>query len=148
MKGVLFKMFKAMLFVHIIGALAFGFYLVLPFVFAKVNKLSLPAQEGTVSVVSSLNRYAQIGLIIQLLTGGYMVGKGNFSVTWMVVVVVLFLIIGALSGMMGKPLRTAVQSLKQNNNVQSQLGKLRTLSTVMSIAVIVISFFMVYSKII
>lgn len=141
-------MFKAMLFVHIIGALAFGFYLVLPFVFAKVNKLSLPAQEGTVSLVSSLNRYAQIGLIIQLLTGGYMVGKGGYSVPWMVVIVLLFLIIGALSGMMGKPLRVALQNIKQKSNVQAQFGKLRTLSTVLSLAVIVISFFMVYSRII
>lgn len=137
-----------MLFVHIIGALAFGFYLVLPFIFAKVNKLSIPAQEGTVSLISSLNRFAQIGLVVQLLTGGYMVGKGKFSIAWMVVVVVLFLIIGALSGMMGKPLRLALQNIKQKNNVQAHLGKLKMLSTVLSITVIVISFFMVYSKII
>jgi hypothetical protein len=141
-------MFKAMLFVHIIGALALGFYLVLPFIFAKVNKLSISAQEGTVSLISSLNRYAQIGLVIQLLTGGYMVGKGKFSIPWMIVVVVLFLIIGALSGMMGKPLRLALQNIKQKSNVQAHLGKLKMLSTGLSITVIVISFFMVYSKII
>ena len=141
-------MFKAMLFVHIIGALALGFYLVLPFVFAKVNKLSIPAQEGTVSLISSLNRFAQIGLVIQLLTGGYMVGKGKFSIVWMIVVVVLFLIIGALSGMMGKPLRLALQNIKQKNSLQAHLGKLKMLSTALSITVIVISFFMVYSKII
>ncbi|AZK48093.1 hypothetical protein [Paenibacillus lentus] len=141
-------MFQVMLFLHIIGAMALGFYLVLPFVFGAVSKLSLAAQEGTLSAVKSLNRFAQIGLVIQLLTGGYLVGKGNYSVLWMVVVVILFLVIGALGGVMAKPLKQAIGSIRENKKITAEAGKLRTLGMLLSVSVILISFLMVYSTII
>lgn len=137
-----------MLFLHIIGALALGFYLVLPFVFGAVGKLSLAAQEGTLSAVKSLNRFAQFGLVIQLLTGGYLIGKGSYSVAWMIVVVVLFLLIGALGGVMAKPLKLAVASIRENKGIAAETAKLRTLSVLLSISVILISFLMVFSTII
>ncbi|GAA0133701.1 hypothetical protein YSY43_05410 [Paenibacillus sp. YSY-4.3] len=141
-------MSQVMLFLHIIGALALGFYLVLPFVFAAIGKLSLAAQEGTLSAVKSLNRFAQFGLVIQLLTGGYLVGKGGYSVPWMIVVVVLFLAIGAFGGVMAKPLKLAIESIRENKNITAEAGKLRTLSVLLSVSVILISFLMVFSTII
>lgn len=141
-------MYQAMIFLHIIGAMALGFYLILPFVFGSVDKLSLAAQEGTVSAIRTLNRYAQFGLVIQLLTGGYLMSKGDYSVAWMVVVVVLFLLIGALGGIMGKPLKQALEGIRQNKNIGAETGKLRTLSALVSLSVIVISFFMIYRDII
>lgn len=141
-------MYQVMLFLHIIGALALGFYLVLPFVLGRIGKLSLAAQEGTVSAVVSLNRYAQIGLVIQLLTGGYLIGQGDYSVPWMIVIVILFLAIGAFSGIMAKPLRLALEGIRQNKTVTTEEGKLRTLSALLSVTVLLISFFMVFSTII
>ncbi|GIP47097.1 hypothetical protein D3C76_109350 [compost metagenome] len=141
-------MYQVMLFLHIIGALALGFYLVLPFVLGRIGKLSLAAQEGTVSAVISLNRYAQIGLIIQLLTGGYLIGQGDYSVPWMIVIVILYLAIGAFSGILAKPLRLAQEGIRQNKTVTAEEGKLRTLSALLSVAVLLIVFFMVYSTII
>ncbi|WHX50742.1 hypothetical protein QNH46_08885 [Paenibacillus woosongensis] len=141
-------MFQVMLFLHIIGALALGFYLVLPFVFGAIGKLSLAAQEGTLSAVKSLNRFAQFGLVIQLLTGGYLVGQGGYSVPWMIVVVLLFLAIGALGGVMAKPLKLAIGSIRENKNITAEAGKLRTLSVLLSVSVILISFLMVFSTII
>ncbi len=141
-------MYQVMIFLHIIGALALGFYLFLPFVFGRIGKLSLAAREGTVSAVSSLNRYAQIGLVVQLLTGGYLIGKGEYSVPWMIVIVVLFLAIGAFSGIMGKPLRLILEGIRQNKSVTVEEGKLRTLSALLSVTVLLISFFMVFSTII
>lgn len=141
-------MFQVMLFLHIIGALALGFYLVLPFVFGAVGKLSLAAQEGTLSAVKSLNRFAQIGLVIQLLTGGYLIGKGDYSVLWMIVVVVLFLAIGALGGIMAKPLKLAIGGIRDNKNISTETAKLRTLSSLLSVSVILITFLMVFSTII
>lgn len=137
-----------MYFLHIIGALSLGFYLVLPFVFGAIRKLSLAAQEGMLSAIKTLNRYAQFGLIIQLLTGGYLVGKGGYSVPWMIVVVVLFLAIGALGGIMAKPLKLALSSIQNNKSIAAETGKLRTLSALLSVSVLLISFLMVFSKII
>lgn len=136
------------MFLHIVGSLALGFYLFLPLVFGKVAKLSPAAQEGTVSAVKTYNTYAQIGLVIQLLTGGYLMTKGEYTAIWMTVIVVLFLAIGALSGIMGKPLRQALESIRSNKGVGEVFGKLRTFSTLLSICVLLISFFMVFRSII
>ncbi len=140
-------MFVIMLFLHIVGALALGFYLILPIVFNKVNKLSPSAQEGTVAAVKTLNTYAQIGLVIQLLTGGYLMTEGDYSVTWMVIVVILFLAIGAFSGIMGKPLRQALEGIRSNKGMADVAGKLRMFSTLLCVCVLLISFFMVYRSI-
>ncbi|GAA0377632.1 hypothetical protein M3201_02785 [Paenibacillus motobuensis] len=137
-----------MLFLHIVGTLALGFYLVLPFVMAKVNKLSPAAQEGTMSAVKSLNTFAQIGLVIQLLSGGYMISKGEYSVPWMIIIVILFLGIGAVGGIMGKPLRLAIEGIRANRSISAESSKLATLSYVVALLVLLISFFMVFSSII
>ncbi|MFD1268067.1 MULTISPECIES: hypothetical protein [Paenibacillus] len=141
-------MYKFMLFLHIVGTLALGFYLVLPFVMAKVNKLSPAAQEGTMSAVKSLNTFAQIGLVIQLLSGGYMISKGEYSVPWMIIIVILFLGIGAVGGIMGKPLRLAIEGIRANRSISAESSKLATLSYVVALLVLLISFFMVFSSII
>lgn len=142
-------MYGIMMFLHIVGALALGFYLVLPIVFSKVPKLTPAAQEGTVSAVKTLNTYAQVGLVIQLLTGGYLItgGGGGYTRTWIIVVIVLFLAIGAFSGMLGKPLRQAIEGIRNNKGIQDA-GKLRTFSTLLCLCVLLISFFMVYRNII
>lgn len=141
-------MYKFMLFLHIVGTLALGFYLVLPFVMAKVNKLSSAAQEGTMSAVKSLNTFAQIGLVIQLLSGGYMISKGEYSVPWMIIIVILFLGIGAVGDIMGKPLRLAIEGIRANRSISAESSKLATLSYVVALLVLLISFFMVFSSII
>lgn len=141
-------MAMVMLFVHILGALALGFYLVLPFVVGKVSKLSLPAQEGSAAAIRSLNTYAQIGLVIQLLTGGYLMSQGTYSVPWMIVIIVLLLALGAISGIMGKPLRLAMKGIQEKRDISVETGKLRTLSALLAICLLVMVFFMVYNQII
>ncbi|MEC0368902.1 hypothetical protein [Paenibacillus chibensis] len=141
-------MAMVMLFIHILGAAALGFYLILPFVVGKVTKLSLPAQEGSAAAIRGLNTYAQIALVIQLLTGGYLMSQGDYSVPWMVVIVILFLAIGAISGMMGKPLRLAMDGIKNKRDISVETGKIRTLSALIAICVLVMLFFMVYRTII
>lgn len=137
-------MTNAMIFLHVLGSLALGFYIVLPFVVGRVNSLSLPAQEGTVSAVRTLNRFGQYGLILQFLTGGYLISKADYSTTWIVVVIVLFLAAGALSGIIGKPLRLAVEGIRAKNEVTDHIGKVRTLSSVLAIVIVVIVYFMVF----
>lgn len=74
--------------------------------------------------------------------------QGEYSVPWMIVVVILFLAIGAISGMMGKPLRLAVDGIKNNRDISVETGKIRTLSALLAICVLVMLFFMVYNHII
>ncbi|MDP4097873.1 hypothetical protein OIN60_13945 [Paenibacillus sp. P96] len=133
---------------HMIGAVAMGFYLLLPLVVGKLDSLSAPAQEGAVSTVRTLNRFAQYALIIQLLTGGYMLMGGDYSLAWMIIVILLLLIIAALGGMMGKPLRLAIEGLSKGNDISAQKAKLRTFSALLAISVLLMLFFMVYNGIV
>ncbi|MDR0266869.1 hypothetical protein [Paenibacillus sp.] len=141
-------MYTVMMFIHILGAAALGFYLILPFAVGKMAKLSLPAQEGSAVAIRSLNTCAQFALLIQLLTGGYLMSQGKYSVPWMVITVILLLAIGAIGGMMGKPLRLAINGIKNKRDISVEIGKIRTMSALVAICVLVMLFFMVYSHII
>ncbi|MBJ9988838.1 MULTISPECIES: hypothetical protein [Paenibacillus] len=141
-------MTTVMFFVHILGALSLGFYLVLPFVVGKVAGLSLPAQEGSAAAIRSLNTFAQVGLVIQLLTGGYLMSQGDYSVPWMIIIVILLLALGAISGIMGKPLRLAIKGIQEKRDISVEMGKIRTLSALLAICLLIMTFFMVYNHII
>lgn len=139
---------KVLMFLHMIGTLALGFYLILPIILTSTAKLSDSAKEGTMSAISGFNRFAQYGLIVQLLTGGYMMTKGEYSVAWMILITVLLLAMFALSGIMGKPLRLAAAGLREKRDVSSELGKVRTLSLLLTVCLLVMVFFMVYNQLI
>lgn len=139
---------NVLFFLHMIGTLALGFYLVLPFIIGRAEKLSAAAKEGTLSAVTGFNRFAQYGLVIQLLTGGYMMTKGDYSVAWMIIIVVLLLAMFALGGIMSKPLRLAAAGIRENRDVKAETGKLRTLSALLSVSLLLMVFFMVFNDII
>ncbi|KTD85700.1 MULTISPECIES: hypothetical protein [Paenibacillus] len=139
---------NVLFFLHMIGTLALGFYLVLPFIIGRAEKLSPAAKEGTLSAVTGFNRFAQYGLVIQLLTGGYMMTKGEYSVAWMIIIVVLLLAMFALGGIMSKPLRLAAAGIRENRDVKAETGKLRTLSALLSVSLLLMVFFMVFNDII
>ncbi|WP_128101188.1 MULTISPECIES: hypothetical protein [Paenibacillus] len=133
---------------HIVGALSLGFYLILPFVVGRIRKLSVAAQEGAFTSLRSLNRIAQYGLIIQLLTGGYLMTKGEYSHLWMGVVVVLLLAMAAIGGIMGKPLRLAAEGVKSNRDVSPEHGKIRMFSTLLAVFLLIMVYLMVDSSVI
>jgi hypothetical protein len=137
-------------FLHMIGTLAVGFYLVLPFIIGGVQKLSGPAREGSLSAVGGLNRFAQYGLVLQFLTGGYMLTSGDdgYSVAWIVIVILLLLAMFAIGGIMSKPLRLAATGIRENRDVTRETGKLRTFSALLAVTVVLMVFFMVYNQII
>lgn len=137
-----------MFFLHMIGTLALGFYLVLPFLVGKIGSLSPATQEGMVSAVQLLNRIAQFALIIPLVSGTFLIIGGTYSVAWIVIVLVLFLAISAIGGIMGKPLRLALEALRNNQPINGYIGKMRTFSTLLAVFLILITFLMVYSHII
>ncbi|QWU17849.1 hypothetical protein SAMN04487895_105276 [Paenibacillus sophorae] len=139
---------SVLMFLHMIGTLTLGFYLVLPFILGRTEKLSTAAKEGTLSAISAFNRIAQYGLVIQLLTGGYMMTKGEYSVPWMIIVTLLLLAMFALGGVISKPLRLAAAGMKQSRDVSSETGKIRTLSALLAVCLLVMVFFMVFNEII
>lgn len=141
-------MWMIMSFVHILGALSVGFYLLLPFIVSKMSSLSLPAQEGSAASIRSFNVFAQIGLLVQFLTGGYLMTKGDYSIAWMTVVIVLLVALFAISGMMSKPLKLAIANIKEKKDISAHLGKLRTMSALLAVCLLVMVFFMVYTDII
>ncbi|AIQ12190.1 hypothetical protein [Paenibacillus durus] len=139
---------SVLMFLHMIGTLTLGFYLVLPFILGRTEKLSSAAKEGSLSAIGAFNRVAQYGLVIQLLTGGYMMTKGEYSVPWMIIVTLLLLAMFALGGIMSKPLRLAASGIKQSRDVSRETGKIRTLSALLAVCLLVMVFFMVFDEII
>ncbi|EHB68108.1 MULTISPECIES: hypothetical protein [Paenibacillus] len=135
-------------FLHMVGTAALGFYLILPFVVGGIQKLSLAAQEGAVNTVRVANRFAQYGLVLQLLTGGYMMSQGDYSVPWMIIVTILLLAMFAIGGIMSKPLKSALAGIREKKEVKEETSKLGTLSALLALLLLVMIFFMVYSHII
>ncbi|MHA0857459.1 hypothetical protein [Paenibacillus sp. CMAA1364] len=141
-------MWTIMSFVHILGALSVGFYLLLPFIVNKMSTLSLPAQEGTAVAIRTFNIFAQVGLLIQFITGGYLMTKGDYSVAWMVVTVLLIVALFAVSGMMTKPLKSAVAKVKEKKEISSEVGKLKMMSSILAVCLLVMVYFMVFNDVI
>jgi uncharacterized membrane protein len=144
-------MTKFILFLHILGSVGMGFYLVFPILSAKISSLSKQAQEGFVQALSSANRFGQILLIIQFLTGGYLISKYkdsyNLSPAWMIVSIVLVIVVGAFTGMVGGPLRRIVKGLQANAAVGNDIAKTKLFSLLTAIVLIIIVVLMVYPEI-
>ncbi|MEC0089280.1 hypothetical protein [Paenibacillus macquariensis] len=141
-------MWNVMSFVHILGALSVGFYLLLPFIVSKMSTLSLPAQEGTAVAIRSFNIFAQVGLLIQFITGGYMMSQGDYSPAWMAVTCILIVALFAVSGMMSKPLKAAVVKIKEKRDISAEAGKLRVMSAILAVCLLVMVYFMVFNTVI
>ncbi|WP_159881586.1 hypothetical protein [Paenibacillus puerhi] len=123
-------MWNVLIYLHVLSAILMGIYLVLPFLVGRVDKLQSGASKvGFLNVLFTTNRVGQFSLILAFLTGGYMVGKGDYSVLWMVLSVVLFLALAALTGIMGKRIRLAV-SESSGGLVAAQLGWIKTLALI------------------
>ena len=129
-------MLKVMLFLHIVGAVGMGIYAILPFVVGKFKQLSGSAQEGLASGLVTAGRFGQYSLVLQLLTGGYLISNSempDYTVAWMITVVVIFIAIGALTGIIQAPLkRIAVASVK-GENASGSVSKVQTLSVIIFI---------------
>ncbi|WP_281885783.1 hypothetical protein [Paenibacillus sp. YYML68] len=126
-------MLQILLYIHVLTSIVMGIYLLMPFLVKHVDKLqSGAAQYGFLNVLFVSNRIGQFALILSFLTGGYMISKGNYSVLWQVLAIVLFLAVAALSGIMGKRLRLAVKE-SSGSAVSAQLGSIKTLATITGI---------------
>ncbi|GLI05123.1 hypothetical protein YDYSG_11530 [Paenibacillus tyrfis] len=121
---------QVFLYLHVLGAILMGFYLMLPFLAMRVEALqSGTAQFGFLNVLFAANRAGQLALVIAFLSGGYLVSKAPYSVLWMVLAVVLFLAIGALTGILGSKMRKALQD-PSGGNIKAHIGSIKSLSVI------------------
>jgi hypothetical protein len=140
-------MFKVMLFLHVLGAVGMGFYIVLPIMLGRASKLAGVGQGGLADGLLSANRIAQYFLILQLLTGGYLMSQADYSVAWMVIIIVLFLGIAALGGIISKPLKLVVASIQDGKSATAHINKARVMSIIVLLLYIVIIYFMKFPMI-
>ncbi|MDD9265904.1 hypothetical protein ACFPES_02545 [Paenibacillus sp. GCM10023248] len=130
-------MYQVMIFLHVISALLLGAYVVFPFIAGRAASLSGAALEGFMGLLSSLNRVGQFSLIVTFITGGAMVSKVEVSVLWMIIAVVLLLIVGAVTGMIGGRIKKLVANSKAGANTATDAAKIKTFSWIAAVAVII-----------
>jgi hypothetical protein len=142
-------MVNFIVFLHVLGSLGVGFYLLLPFVASKLSGLSPQAQVGYCKGIFGMNRIGQWLLIVQFLTGGYLISKSGVSVAWMIVVIVLFLALGAISGMLAGPLKRIIEHGGEGKAAAAKdASKLSTFSGVAALLVLVLLILMYYRDLI
>jgi hypothetical protein len=140
---------RFVLFLHVLGSLSVGFYLLLPFVATKLAGLNPQAQVGYAKGIYGLNRIGQWLLIVQFLTGGYLISKYDLTVTWMIVVIVLFVALGAMSGMLAGPLKRIIEHGGEGKAAaRKDASKLNTFSGAAALLVLVLLILMYYSELI
>ncbi|CAM3880268.1 hypothetical protein COLU111180_12300 [Cohnella lubricantis] len=131
-----------MLFLHIVGAVGMGIYAILPFLAGRFKQLSNPAQEGLASGLLTAGRIGQFALVLQLLTGGYLISQSDYEVSWMIVVIVLFIAMGALGGIMQGPLKRIKAAAAGSTDASSDVSRVQTLSIVTLVVFLVIIWLM------
>ena len=141
-------MAEFILFLHVFSAIGLGFYLLLPFLAMKLGSLTPAGQEGLASGVFRGNRIAQYVLVVQFLTGGYLVSQEDYSTAWIVVVVILFVGSAALAGIMSKPLENLIGMAKAGQSSEADIDKVKNFSTIVAVLLVVIIILMSYPTLI
>jgi len=138
-------MLDIMLFLHIVGAVGMGVYAILPFVAGKFKQISGAAQEGLARGLITGGRLGQYALALQLLTGGYLISNSempDYKVSWMITIIVVFVAIGALSGIVQGPLKKIAAASVSGESASSQISKVQTLSVLIFVLFLVIIWLM------
>lgn len=133
-----------MLFLHVIGAVGMGVYAIMPFLVGQFRKLSGAAQEGLASGLYVGGRVGQFSLIVLLLTGGYLISNmgPDYAISWSITVLVIFLAIGAFTGIAQKPLKAIAAAAKEGKDASAYIGRVRTFSILIVILFIAILWIM------
>ncbi|MBD2844668.1 hypothetical protein IDH44_05660 [Paenibacillus sp. IB182496] len=133
-----------LLFLHVIGAVGMGFYIVLPALIGRASRLAGTGQQGLADGLASGNRLAQYFLVLQFLTGGYLISQKDYTVLWMVLIIVLFLAIAAVAGIMTKPIKRISSSIESGQSASADIRKAQTMSVIVLVLYLVILYLMKY----
>ena len=114
----------------------------MPFLAGRASRLAGAGQQGLAEGLVAGNRIAQYFLVLQLLTGGYLISKAPYTVAWMIIVIVLFLAISALGGIVTKPLKGIVSQIQAGQSASAQIAKVRVFSIILLVLYLVIVYLM------
>ncbi|MNC63997.1 hypothetical protein D3C75_1141630 [compost metagenome] len=123
-----------------------GFYLLLPFLVGRLAGPAAQSQAGYAALLGSANRIGMYLLALQLLTGGYLLQTADYSVLWMVLIVLAFLAVAAFTGMMVKPLKRYKETVQQGQSGSAEYGKIRLFSTLAGACFLIIIFLMKFPE--
>lgn len=137
-------MYNLFIFLHVLGAIGLGFYLILPILLRNITKLSGQALESYLAGIFGTSRIAQYLLVIQLLTGGYLMAKNDYTVAWIISSIGFFLVAAAISGIMNKSIKTTIKEIQAGGSGVAQLSSIRLFSIIVSIAMLIVIYFMMY----
>lgn len=137
-------MYQFIVFLHVLGAVGLGYYLVLPFLMRNITRISGQALENYLSGLHRTSRIAQYLLILQLLTGGYMMSKASYTAAWMISAIGFFLVAAAISGIMNKGMKTIIKDIQAGGSGAGHIGSVRIFSVIVSLSMLVIVYFMMY----
>ncbi|MDR6552919.1 hypothetical protein [Paenibacillus qinlingensis] len=131
-------MYQVMIFLHVISALMLGSYVVFPFIVGRAASLSGAGQESFMGLLSTMNRVGQFSLIVTFLSGGAMVSQIDPmpSALWMAVAVILLVIVGAVTGMIGGRIKKLKANSAAGKSTATDAAKIKTFSWIASISVI------------
>lgn len=135
-------MYEVMIFLHVLGAVGMGIYAVMPFIVGKFKQLSGAAQEGFASGLISAGRFGQYALVLQLLTGGYLISQADYTVAWMIVILVIFMGLGALSGIVQKPLKRIVAASAGGTSASDSISRVQLFSAIIFVLFLVMIYLM------
>jgi hypothetical protein len=140
-------MYEFIVFLHVLGAIGLGYYLVLPLLMRNITRISGQALESYLTGLYGTSRISQYLLVLQLLTGGYMMSKANYTVAWIISSIGFFLVIGAISGIMNKTMKTTIKDIQAGGSGEAHLSSLRLFSVIVSLSMLIIIYFMMYPMI-
>jgi hypothetical protein len=126
-------MLRFILFTHLLASTAMGIYLLLPFLVGRLGGKPDAGMSGFAGLLVTANRIGQYLLIVQFLTGGYLISQGSYSHVWSAVISLLFIGIAALAGMMGKPLKRLRDNFQKGQNAGTDAAKVRNFGVIIGI---------------
>lgn len=121
-------MYNIFHFIHLLGAIAMGFYAIVPFIVRQLDKVPSTGREGLLVGIDTANRIAQYSLLAEFITGGYLMSQAKYSVLWMTLTTIIVLAIAACGGMMGKQIKLARQSGHHGQAYTMATGKISLFS--------------------
>lgn len=136
-------MFSILLYLHVIGAVLLGSFIVFPFLMKRLGKLEHAAQSGFLTLLLSFSRVAHFALILVLASGIAMVGTNHsaYSMVWVTISLLLLLLIGAMMGIITKRLK-GIHKDSLTGTRMSGDSRLQTFSWICALGIIIVLFVM------
>ncbi len=137
-------MYNFMIFLHVIGAVGLGFYLISPLLLGRIDRMTGAVLENYLSGLHATGRAMQFLLIVQLLTGGYLMSKLPYTTMWIILTSVFFLVVAAITGMLNGKMKKAAKELQGGGTGESYLKSIKSFGYISAVSMLIILYLMMY----